>query len=813
MVQEFRYSARILAKKPGFTLVALLTLALGIGANTAIFTVVDLVLVRPLPYPDSHLLFVLTESDESDTAPVSGYSPVAYPNYLDWRTQNSVFESLSIIFPWHGALTGLGPAERVSISFASADFFKTLRVQPVAGRDFVSDDDRPGAPRVAIASHAFCQTRFGDARAAVGKKITIDRASYEIIGVLPAGFHHYQVGEITAPIAGVLGFFALEDRANHNNSYVTGRLKTGISADRARTEMTAIMGRLKLQYPGIVRSGGVALLPLREVLAGQHRTQLLVLLSSVAMVLLIACANVASLFLSDSSVRKKEFAVRAALGASRLALVRLVMAQACLIALGAVIMGVLLAEVSLDFLVLLLPSGFGSADLTINGGVLLFTFGISILAMLLSALFPALHTDTSLEPALKAGSGRVAGSRFYSRLRGLLAISEITIAVVVLIGAGLLAQSLRHLLTVEPGFEPEHVLTLEADWTDSNGITEFYSSVEERLQALPGARAAGAIWPLPLGGASTSIPFYRPHQANLSTFPRAAYHCATPGCFAALGIPLKKGRIFSEADGRFSTSGTGEEVERRWRSQTFKAVVNESMARRYWPDEDPIGKRFRFGMPEFNGPWVEIVGVVGDIRNLSLEQPAQPTFYVSALQNPNSLTFVLRTSQAPESSAQAATRAVHEIDPTVPVSSVRTMEQVINASVSGRRAAVPVLAGFAVLGLLLSAAGIYGLVSYSVAQQTYEIGIRIALGASSVNVLSAFLKQAGRLTLFGLAFGIGAALLLTRLLKSLLFGVEAADLPTFLAVAGLLISVMFVATLVPARRAARVNPMTALRSQ
>ncbi len=815
MFQELRYSARILAKKPGFTLVTLLTLALGIGANTAIFSVVDLVLFRPLPYPDSHQLFVLNESDNSpgDTAG-SGQGPVAYPTYLDWRAQNTAFESLSIIFPWHGTLTGQGSAERVSVSFASADFYRALRVQPIAGRDFLPQEDGPGAPAVAIASYEFCQNRFGGIREAVGRNITVDRTTYEIIGVLPPGFHHYQVGEITAPIGRVLKTFGLDDRANHNNAYVTGRLKAGISLERARTEMTAIMGRLKLQYPGIVRDGGVAVLPLRDVLAGSSRKQLLVLLSAVGMVLLIACANVASLFLADWSSRKKEFALRSALGASRAALVRLILAQACLIAVGATILGVLLAQGCLGFLVSLLPWGFLPAQMTVDRRVLLFTFVIAGFAVLLSALGPALHrTDTSLNEVVKAGSGRATASRLYARLRGGLIVGQIAIAVVVLIGAGLMTQSLWHLLRVEPGFQPEPVLTLEPEWAQLDGICEFYSRVEARLQALPGVQAAGAIWPLPLGGSDASLPFYRADQPVPATLPQAGYYSATPGYFAAMGIPLKKGRIFTEADGRMSTSGTREEVDVLWRKQTFHAVVSDTMARRYWPGEDPIGKRFRFGPPEFNGQWVEIVGVVGDVRSRSLEQPARPEFYISAWQNPNTLTFVMRAERDPESLAQAARHAVHEIDPNVPVPSIRTMEEVVGVSVSGRRAAVPLISGFAFLGLLLSAVGIYGLVSYSVAQRTYEIGVRMALGASPREVLATFLRQAGRLAFLGLGIGVAAALILTRLLASLLFEVEAADGATFLAVATLLIAVAFVATVIPARHATRVDPITALRCQ
>ena len=816
MFRELKYSARILAKKPGFTLVALLTLALGIGANTAIFTVVDLVLIRPLPYPESHELFALNESDDSrgDTGGNAGQAPVAYPNYLDWRAQNTAFETLSIIFPWHGTLTGMGSADRVSISFASADFFKTLRVRPVAGRDFLPEEDGPGAPAVAIASYQFCQSRFGGVREAVGKNITVDRNSYEIIGVLPAGFHHYQVGEITAPIGRVLETFALMDRVNHNNAYVTGRLKAGISVERTRTEMTAIMGRLKRQYPGVVTNGEVAVLPLRDVLAGSSRKQLLVLLSAVAMVLLIACANVATLFLADWNSRKKEFAVRAALGASRAALARLILAQAGLIAFAAGILGVFLAQSSLGLLVSLLPWGFVPEALTVDHRVLLFTFVISGLAVLFSSMAPALHrTDTSLEEVAKSGSGRATVSRLYARLRAGLIVGQIATAVVVLIGAGLLTQSLWHLLRIEPGFQPEQVLTLEPEWGQLEGVCEFYSRVEARLQAVPGTQAVGAVWPLPLGAGDVSIPFYRADQPIPATLPNAGYYSATPGYFAAMGIPLKKGRIFREADGRMTTSGTREEVEALWRKQTFRAVVSDTMARRHWPGEDPIGKRFRFGSPEFNGPWVEIVGVVGDVRSRSLEQPPRPEFYISALQNPNTLTFVMRAKQDPESLARAARRAVHEVDGNVPVPSIRTMDEVIGGNISRRRAAVPLISGFAFLGLLLCAVGVYGLVSYSVAQRTYEIGIKIALGASRQNVLFTFLRQAGRLALLGLGIGVTGALILTRFLASLLFGIETVDAATFLAVAALLIAVIFVATVIPARRAARVDPIMALRCQ
>jgi putative ABC transport system permease protein len=522
-----------------------------------------------------------------------------------------------------------------------------------------------------------------------------------------------------------------------------------------------------------------------------------------------------------SAARRKEIAVRAALGACRLRLARHLLTECILLSTVAALLGLFFAEGLFDVLAKLLPWGFEAADVTLDWTVLAFTLTVACLTAILFGIAPALQTaDFSLSEVLKESgrSGDTASSR--KKLRSVLVIAQVAISMILLTGAGLLVGSFWRLVQVSPGFEVQHVLTMDVNWPywESSGIAgavDFHKRLCERVEALPGVRVAGGIWPLPLGAGNAAIPIYRadrPVPAR-GQFPVAAYHRATPGLFPALGIPLLNGRIFTAADGEPPRGKTPSEVEAAWRASTLAAVISESMARRFWPGEDPVGRRFRFGPPDFNGPWVQVLGVVGDIKGAGLDQPAEAEFYLSAFQDPNDLTLVVRSVRDPAQLASAVRAAIAELDRNVPVANVRTMDRVLTDGVSSRRTNMLLLGAFAALALVLAAEGLYGLMAYMVAQRRHEIGVRIALGASGAEVVSAVVKEACLLVLAGIGLGTAGALAVTHLLASQLFGVVATDPPTFLAAAAVLLTAAVTASWAPARDAASVDPIVALHYQ
>jgi putative ABC transport system permease protein len=814
-MQYVRYSVRVLLKSPGFTLVAVVALALGIGANTAIFSLIDTVLLRPLPYAHPDQLVEISEK-----SPQYERMPVAYPDYVDWRAAAGCFEGMAISATFGEILTWAGPAEKHDTAYVSGNFFGVLGVRPLLGRGLLPEDDQPNARPVAVLTHAFWQTRFGGDRAILGRQFSLNGVRFDIVGVLPASFRYHHGGDVYVPFALSLKDYGMV-RGNHNNSWVIARLKPGVSLEHAKARMDTISRRLEREYP--MNSGiGAFVIPLRELLSGGARRQFMVLLGVVGLVLLIACANVANLMLARSVTRRKEMAIRTALGAARGRIIVQLLTESLLVACAGAGFGLLLAQIGFRTLAALLPWGFAPQDLRIDLPVLAFTAGAACLAGLAFGLAPAIQVSAvSLSEAMKEGGKGSVQGRGTARLRSALVVAEVALAVILLAGAGLLMRSLYRLLSVDPGYRGDNLLTVRLDWPYrdralANRAVDFYERSVERARALPGVRAAGGVnWLGMAGDGFSSAAFYRldrplPAQGQV---PDAAYHTATSGYFATLGIPLLRGRLFSEADGRLPPI-TQENLMQIFLRQRLAAVVNQSMARKFWPGEDPVGKQFRFGPPGMDGPLVTIVGIVGDIRQHGLNTPPQPEFYLSALCFPTGpITLVLRTHSNPLAILPALRKAIAGLDPNVPLTRARSMEAVIAESVAPRRMNLLLIGGFAGLALVLSAVGLYGVLSYTVAQRTHEIGIRMALGAAAAEVVGGVLREALGLTAAGIAIGVAGGLALTRILSSMLYGVAATDPATFAAVSLLLLAVALAASYVPARRATRVDPVVALRCQ
>jgi putative ABC transport system permease protein len=797
LLRDIRYGVRSLLKRPGFTAIALIALALGIGANTAIFSLVNAVLLRPLPYSDPAQLVMVWENHQGRGGPEREW--LSPPDFEDWRSQNRVFTNLSAMNNWGPTLTGRNEPEPLVGAAVSHDMFALLGREPSMGRSFLAEEDQPGAANVVVLSNELWQRRFGSDREIIGKSISLNADSYTVVGVMPAGFKFPVIAntELWRPL-----------RPTINPSCQRGclvlraiaRLKSEASFEKARLEMSMIAQRLEGEYPESNSKVGATLVPLHEQLVGNMRRPLLVLLGAVGFVLLMACANVANLTLARAAAREKEIAIRAAMGASRGRVVRQLLTESCLIALVGGALGLLLAVWLLRLFAGLAPPGApGFDEIGIDRVVLGFTFGIAMLTGLIFGLVPAFHVSKpDLNNSLKEGKGG-AGGADGGRVRSALVIAEIALALMLLIGGGLLMKSFLLLQRVDPGFNPDHLLTVRlfpnrTQYPETEQIRRFYGELLDRLKTLPGAQSVAAISTLPLSGNNTDTGFTiegRP-EPPANQGPVAWFSSVSPDYFRTMDMRLVKGRVFTDRDNEKSP---------------LVVIISETMARRYWPDEEPVGKRI--GRAD---RWREIVGVVKDVKHFGLDSDTPPSMYLPANQVPaRGMTLVLKTAGDPMSIVPPLRTEIWSKDKNLAIAQVTTMNELMASSISQQRFILLLLGCFAALALVLAAIGTYGVMSYAVTQRTHEIGIRLALGARNLNVLWLVIKSGMTLAVIGAGIGLVGAFGLTRLMSSLLFSVTPTDSTTFIGVSlGLFVVALF-ACYLPARRATKVDPLIAIR--
>jgi putative ABC transport system permease protein len=815
-MNDLRFAFRQLIKSPGFTAIAIVALALGIGANTAMFSVVNAILLRPLPFPESDRLTTIWQTNPEVMKMGFPLAPTSVPDFRDWRTQAKSFSAMSAIEGWSTNLTGTDEPEKLSGARVSANLFSLLRVQPILGRSFVEDEDQLGRNQVVILSYELWQRLFGGDRAIVGQKLTLDQEPYTVVGVMPPGFDF--PSETGMPAYMTFGprceawtpFAPSEGRQKNrgaHNIVVVGRLKPGISLASAQAEMTTLAARFAQHYPDSNKDWGIQVVSLqKQVAAGSERT-LSVLMAAVGCILLIACANVASLLLARGLGREKEIAIRRALGASRTRIVRQLLTESVLLALAGGLLGILVAVWGGNLLLAIAPSSLPRLnEARIDSGVLLFTFFVSLATGVIFGLAPALQSSRAgLTEKLKEGSrGSTTG---HTHLRNGLIISEVALALMLLIAAGLLIESFAQLARVRPGFNPESVLTFNISlpddpYRDEVKAAAFFDQVVRRVENLPGVKSAAAANILPLSGGEEVDGFQiegrpKPAPGEMLT---ANFRWITPDYFQTLQIPLQRGRSFNAHDNK-----TAPEV----------AIIDETMARLYFPGINPVGQRFRATNEKKEPIFREIVGVVGDVRHTSLSAKPGPHIYLPEAQSGQQgmLVAVRSVGTQPTSLLQMVRHEIAALDPNVPIAEVRTMDQMVATSVAPWRFTMTLLSAFAGVALLLASVGIYGVLAYAVNQRRREIGIRMSVGAQRRDVLRLFLSQGMALTLSGIAIGLVGAWAATRIMRSLLYSVSPTDPLVFLSVPLTFAVIALLASFLPARTATRVNPIIALRSE
>ena len=813
LLQDLRYGLRMLTKKPGFTAVAVITLALGIGANSAIFSVVNGLLLRPLPYRDSERLAIIWTHSPGANVVQDWPSPGQYSAI---KSQASVFEDIAIAQGGSVNLAGQTTAERVGVVRTSSNMFSILGAQALLGRAFLPEEDEPGKPPTAVLSHGLWQRRFGGDPNVIGQALTLNGQGYTVVGVMPADFSlGYEVmptvgavqqPDLLLPLPMSAERLASQGDENYN---LLARLKPGATVAQAQAELDLAVRRLEQQFPDQYppsRRFSLSIRPLLEQVVGDVRPALLVLLGAVGCVLLIACANVANLLLARATAREKEMAIRTAMGAGRWRVVRQLLTESVVLSSAGGALGLLIAFWGIDALRALDPGNIPRLqNVGLDARVLVFTFAVAVLTGVLFGMAPALRSSKiNLSETLKEGGrGLVEGG--HRRLRNALVVAEIALSLVLLIGAGLLIRSFGRVQQVEPGFVAQGVLSMRmsvagTSFAGERGVV-FYQELLERVRRLPGVESAGAASILPLGGGigwgSITVEGYVPTSGQ--SLIQADQRIASTGYFETMKVPLVGGRLFSEQDAKDSAP---------------VAIIDENMARTYWPGADPLGKRLKPGDAEDDTPWLEVVGVVANVKQYALDTDSRVTFYRPQLQNPSGTMYVVaRTSVDPAGLTAAVTREVRAMDPNVPIYDVKTMEQRLSESLARRRFAMLALGLFALVAMILAAVGIYGVMSYTVAQRTREIGVRMALGAQGRDVLRLVIARGMALAVAGVGAGLVAAFALTRALSSLLYGVSATDLATFAGVPVLLALVSLLACYVPARRATKVDPMEALRHE
>jgi putative ABC transport system permease protein len=804
LLDDARYGLRMLRKNPGFTAITIATLALGIGANTALFSVVDAILLRPLPYPDSDRLLLVMEKPPQDRM-----NSVSAANFLDWRDQNRVFAHLAATDFATFDLSVKGSPDRAFGLRVSADFFDLLGIPPAVGRTFAADDERPGAACVTVLSHGSFQRRWGGDRGAIGQTLMVDGNKCTVIGVMPARFRFVGGPEMWVPLA-------LDPaKVTRDFHYLAplGRLRPGVSLEQARAQMVSIGKNIERAYPKSNKGWSVTLEPLHALIVEGERTGVLVLFGAVALVLLIGCVNVANLLLAKAAVRQRELAIRSSLGAGRGRLIAQVLVESVLLALAGGLLGVVLAF----WLVRLTPSVMpkflleGMPEIAVDWRLLLFALGVSLLTGLLFGLAPAWRASkVDLQRTLKeAGRGSSSGSGS-GRFRGALVAGEVALSLALLVGAGLMVRSMVAMYGSDPGFQPDNVLTMQlsmpqARYPGPQPVRSFDRQLLERVQALPGVRAASLSMTTPLQGSYFGMPFQVVGQPEkpVSERPGEPFQLVTHDYFRTMGITLRKGRFFTERD--------GENAPR-------VAVVNETFVKRYLSKVDPVGQRLRIeelisGQQKL-GPEVvwEIVGVMANVKFGGLNSGEVPEIYVPLMQSPwPGGVLALRTAIEPERMTKAVRAVVRSLDKDMPITEVKTMRQIAGDSVAQPRLQTWIIGVFAVVALVLAALGIYGVMAYTVEQGTHDLGVRMALGARPADLLKMTLRRGLVLTAIGVAVGLAGSFALTRAMASLLYNVKPTDPPTFIGVALLLTAVALLATYIPARRAAAVDPMVALR--
>jgi putative ABC transport system permease protein len=803
-LKDLKYGVRVLLKSRGFAFAAIIALALGIGANTAIFSVVNTVLLRSLPYQEPDRLMVVRET-KLPKYPEFAVSP---GNYLDWVKQQTVFERLEARSGIAYNMSGTGEPERLIGALVTWGTFSMLGATPAYGRDFLPEEDRSGNNNVIILSHGLWQRRFGANPDIINQTITLDLKPYTVIGIMPPDFRYptWAENELWSPIG-----FDEDDAQAHGAHYlaVEGRLKPGVTVEQAVAEMETIAARLAKQYPDSNTGWSTKVVPMRDYEVSDIKPTLVFLWWAVALVLLIACANVANLLLARATVREKEFAIRTALGAGRGRIIRQLLTESLLLALIGGGIGLLLAVWGIEALVALAPEGLPRVkEVAIDSTAILFTLGVSVMTGLVFGLAPALQSSRSgVSETLKEGGRGASGGPRRQRMRNVLVVAEVALALVLLVGAGLMIRSFLHLQQVDPGFNPQNALIASVSLSRSKYQNDqqqaaFLKSVTERLSASPGVKAAGATQTLPMWGdylLGFHVQGRPPHNPGEET--SADYCAVTPGYFDAMGIRLVRGRLFTEQDREGAPR---------------VALVSEQFARMHFPNEDPIGQRMHIT----NGPTIyrEIVGIVGDVKQLGLAQETRAQMYEPLYQEPHSyVTLVARTEGEPEAAGSLLRAAVSEVDKDQPLSRIRTLEYVVAGSIARQRFAMLLFGIFAATALVLAAVGLYGVMSYSVTQRTHEIGVRMALGADRKDILRLVVGQGMILSVIGVIIGLAVAYstgqLASSFLSGLLFQVAVTDLLTFIVIPVVLVGVALAASFVPARRAVKVDPIVALRHE
>jgi len=812
LLQDLRYGVRMLAKSPGFTAIAVLTLALGIGANTALFSVVNGVLLSPLPYPQPNNLVALY-SRTSDFA----HSSISYPNFLDWQRENNSFAQLAAYRQDSFNMTGAGEPERLRTEMVSADFFAILGVQPVMGRTFTTQDDHPGAAPVVLLSEGLWRRRFGASLRILGQSISLNGTPYTVIGIIPTSFYfrgnNFSLPEIYVPIGTWTNSVFLDRRASMGMDAV-GRFKPGVTFAQAQADMNGVGQNLSRAYPQADKNSGISLVPLKQDMVGNIAPLLYILLGAVGCVLLIACVNIANLLLARSTGRAREFAIRAALGASRVRVIRQLLTESILLAVTGGTLGLLLAAWGTKAAIAILPHALPRAtNVGLDPRVLFFTLGVSLFAGILFGLAPALKTSPrNLTETLKEGGRGSSGARH--RLQGIFVVAETALALLLLVGAGLMIRSLVALWGVNPGFNPQNLLTFSVAFppaamqATADQLRNSLRQLDDTVASIPGVRFVSAFGgSLPMQGDS-ELPFWlegHPKPSSTQDMSSALFYLVQPEYLKAMGTPLLRGRFINAEDTVQSTP---------------VIVIDQKFAQQFFPGEDPIGKRVNL---DIIGVQAQIVGIAGHVKHWGLASdatsPIQAQLYFPVMQIPDKFfpllakgaDFVVRSRVPPDTLFDPIRRAVEQMNSQQVMYGAQTMESIISDSLAARRFSMILLGIFAAIALLLSCVGIYGVISYLVGQRTHEIGVRIALGAQRTDVLRLILGEGAKMALIGVAIGVAAGLALTRLMAKMLFGVSAHDPLTFIGVALVLMLVAVAACYIPARRAMRTDPIVALR--